>query len=207
MTGKITRRQQRADRNRKRLLSAAMKVFSRKGYHKATLDEICRRANLGKGTIYHHFSDKKGLFLGLVDSFASELGQAVGDAVSGIEDDLARLRTTISAYMQFHSRRRSFYLLLVHEESSFAREIRERFKTKYFYHLRILEEVLRKGMKSGKIKRMNVRTAAFGLVGMCNMIIFRWLMSEKPYPLSRDIPLILEIFLRGVASQAGTTRA
>ena len=97
-----------------------MRVFSQKGYHKATLDEVRRRANLGKGTIYHYFTDKKGLFMGLVDSLLAELGVSVQEAVGGIKDDVARLRTAISAYVQFSEGHRSFCRILIHEQSSFA---------------------------------------------------------------------------------------
>jgi AcrR family transcriptional regulator len=207
LADKLSKRKQRAERNRKKLLSAARKVFSQKGYHKATLDEICKRASLGKGTVYQYFGNKKDLFLGIVDSFAAELGRRTADAVEGIEDDIVRLERAVSAYIQFHAGHRSFYRLLVHEESSFAKEIGERFRTKYFFHLRILEDVFRSGMKKGRMKKMAPRSATFALLGMCNLTIFRWLLSEKPYALKKEVPLILEIFLHGICRQGSRAGA
>jgi len=176
-----------------------MKVFSQKGYHKATLDEICRRASLAKGTIYQHFSNKKGLFLGVVDSLLAELGPCVEAAVVKTDDDLLRLQADISAYVQFSEAHRSLYRLLIHEQSSFTKEIRERLHTRCFSHLEILEGVIRQGIKSGKIKKMDVRSAAFGLLGMCNSIIYHRLISDKPYSLDREVGLIVEIVLRGIS--------
>jgi AcrR family transcriptional regulator len=198
LTLKPGKREKRAEHNQKKLLNAAMAVFSRKGFHKATIDEICRRANLGKGTVYQYFDNKKELFLGIVDSFAADLGKAVESEVREITDDVDRLRTAITAYVQFHAAHRSFYRLLVHEESSFAKEIHQRFRTEYFSHLRILEDILREGMKNAKMKKMNVRSATFALVGICNSVIFRWLLSERNYSLRNEMPVILEIFLRGI---------
>jgi AcrR family transcriptional regulator len=192
------KREQRADRNRKKLLMAAMRLFSQKGYHKATLDEICKRARLGKGTIYQHFENKKDLFLGIVDSLSADLGARIAEAVEGIQDDVVKLQKAVLAYMGFHTAHRGFYRLLIHEESSFSKEIHERFRSKCFSHLRILEEVLRGGMESKKLKKTDARSATFALVGMCNFTIFRWIMSEKPYPLDKEVGLILEIFLRGI---------
>jgi AcrR family transcriptional regulator len=181
-----------------------MKVFSQKGYHRATLDEICRRANLAKGTVYQHFSNKKGLFLDLVDSLLTDLGQSIAEAVDRVEEDVDRVRAAVSAYVGFSEAHRSFYQLLIHEESSFGREIKERFHTKYFSHLRILEEVLRRGMKNGVMKRMDPTGAASALMGICNAAIFRWFISEKPYPLKKEVRLILEIFLRGISLPSRT---
>jgi AcrR family transcriptional regulator len=198
LTSKAGKREKRAEQNRKRLLNAAMTVFSRKGFHKATVDEICRRANLGKGTVYQYFGNKKDLFLGIVDSFAADLGKRVESAVEGISDDLRRLEAAITEYVQFHAAHRSFYRLVIHEQSSFAREIHERFRTEYLSHLRILEDILRQGMKRGKLKRLNLRSATFALVGICNSVIFHWLLSEGNYALTKETPVISEIFLRGI---------
>ena len=45
-----------------RILIAAEDVFSRRGYTKATLDEIIALADTGKGTLYKYFGNKDNLF-------------------------------------------------------------------------------------------------------------------------------------------------
>lgn len=49
-----------AERNRQRILKAAAKVFTERGFE-ATLDEVARRAGVGVGTVYRRFPDKKSL--------------------------------------------------------------------------------------------------------------------------------------------------
>ncbi|ERL18654.1 transcriptional regulator, TetR family [Acidaminococcus sp. BV3L6] len=39
-----------------RILRAAEAVFSKKGYRQATLDEIVKIADTGKGTVYKYFN-------------------------------------------------------------------------------------------------------------------------------------------------------
>ena len=57
------------DKSRKeRILQAAEEVFSRRGYIEATLDEIIRVADTGKGTVYNYFGNKEILFYTLVES-------------------------------------------------------------------------------------------------------------------------------------------
>ena len=49
----------------KRILKAAEKVFSHKGYSQATLDEIIKIADTGKGTVYKYYKNKESKgFLG-----------------------------------------------------------------------------------------------------------------------------------------------
>lgn len=50
------------EKRRKEILEAALIVFSRNGYHKGTVSEIAKQADIGKGTIYEYFSSKKNIF-------------------------------------------------------------------------------------------------------------------------------------------------
>lgn len=56
-------RKDKAKITRKRILDIAFKTFSAKGYLNTTMDEIAERANVGKGTVFRHFSSKLNLAL------------------------------------------------------------------------------------------------------------------------------------------------
>lgn len=45
-----------------KILAAAKKRFSRFGFQKTTVDELCRDCRISKRTFYQHFSNKKELF-------------------------------------------------------------------------------------------------------------------------------------------------
>jgi TetR/AcrR family transcriptional regulator len=50
------------ERSRARILAAALKEFSAKGFAGARVDAIARRANINKRMLYHYFGDKEELF-------------------------------------------------------------------------------------------------------------------------------------------------
>jgi TetR/AcrR family transcriptional regulator, regulator of cefoperazone and chloramphenicol sensitivity len=52
----------RGERARTRLLSEASRIFSEKGYAKASTREICEAARLNPAAIHYHFGDKEGLY-------------------------------------------------------------------------------------------------------------------------------------------------
>jgi AcrR family transcriptional regulator len=52
---------------REELLTAALRVFTRRGYHEATVDEIAAEAGYSKGALYWHFSAKEDLLLALLE--------------------------------------------------------------------------------------------------------------------------------------------
>jgi AcrR family transcriptional regulator len=52
---------------RRELLSAAAEVFSARGFHHASIDEVAERAGYSKGAVYWHFAGKDDLFLALIE--------------------------------------------------------------------------------------------------------------------------------------------
>ena len=59
------RKEREREARRDAILSAASRVFLRKGYYEATLDEIAAEAEMAKGTIYNYYKDKQDLFISL----------------------------------------------------------------------------------------------------------------------------------------------
>ncbi|GEM_PF-1326492 len=64
----ITRRRRRTV---EALLDAAVTVFARKGYERASLDEIADLAGFSKGAVYSNFDSKEDLFLAVVEERSS----------------------------------------------------------------------------------------------------------------------------------------
>ncbi len=77
-------RAEKAAARRDAILTAALDEFSAKGFAAARLDDVARRAEVAKGTIYLHFRDKEALFQELI---RSELVPLVGklETIAGID--------------------------------------------------------------------------------------------------------------------------
>lgn len=80
---RLTRSEQQAA-TRTRVLDAAERVFSKKGYHRASLEEIAAAAGHSKGAVYSNFTSKADLFLELMDRRArAEESHLAGEPGSG----------------------------------------------------------------------------------------------------------------------------
>lgn len=66
MSPKVTEAYREATRNE--IVQAAAKVFARKGYHAASMDDIVAESRLSKGALYGYFDSKEDLFLAVHDS-------------------------------------------------------------------------------------------------------------------------------------------
>jgi AcrR family transcriptional regulator len=81
----VPTRKARQERTRAELLAGAARVFARRGYHGATVEEIAAEAGYTTGAVYSNFEGKEALFLALTDhELQKRLGdfRAVGDAAS-----------------------------------------------------------------------------------------------------------------------------
>ncbi|GHB58998.1 TetR family transcriptional regulator [Streptomyces umbrinus] len=72
------------DERAERILAAARELLLAWGYKRVTVDEIARRARIGKGTVYLHWKTKETLFAELL---RRELHEVLGTVAAGIEQD------------------------------------------------------------------------------------------------------------------------
>ena len=61
---------------RRALIKAARRLFNERGYGATSLDEVCRRARVTKGALYHHFDNKRDLFVAVLEQVEGEFVQA-----------------------------------------------------------------------------------------------------------------------------------
>jgi AcrR family transcriptional regulator len=94
-----TRRSENAEATRAALLKAALKLISARGYADVSIDEICRRARVTKGALYHHFRDKRDLFRALCEYVEEAWVDEMVAAVSAERDALRRLELGCDAFL------------------------------------------------------------------------------------------------------------
>lgn len=91
-----------ADERRAELLAAAVRVFSREGFHGATTRAIAREAGVAEALLYRYFSDKKELFVCAVRETSARLVQGLRAALDAHADDPI---AAIDALLDFARRR------------------------------------------------------------------------------------------------------
>jgi AcrR family transcriptional regulator len=65
------------DERRDQILDCALEVFARKGFHDASIADICARAQIGRGTLYQYFKDKRDVLAALIDRIVNRVIKAV----------------------------------------------------------------------------------------------------------------------------------
>ncbi len=84
------------EEKRKRILNAAMGIFSRDGYRKASTNEIIREAGISKGILFHYFRSKSVLYEYLYKQSAELLSERIFEKLDySVRDPLDRIRRIV----------------------------------------------------------------------------------------------------------------
>lgn len=94
-----TRREKVADREIA-ILEAAGSVFNAKGYAKASMAEIARRAGVADGTLYLYFKNKEDLVRGVLARFYAELTETAQKGVDKRDGTKAKLKFLARHHMR-----------------------------------------------------------------------------------------------------------
>ena len=119
MSSPPTRRRLTAEERRAGILDAALAVFSARGYHASSIDDIAREAGISKALIYEHFDSKQSLYGDLLEQNANELFERLASSLAGVEVEsgAARLATGLDAFFSFVEERRDAWRILFRDVS------------------------------------------------------------------------------------------
>lgn len=70
-------KQKRSRRTRQRLVRAATRLFSEKGYEETTTNQVARRAGVSIGTFYTYFADKHEILLEIFRTYSLEIEKTI----------------------------------------------------------------------------------------------------------------------------------
>ncbi|MGI9020810.1 MAG: TetR/AcrR family transcriptional regulator [Solirubrobacterales bacterium] len=107
-----TRRRLSAADRRSAILAAALEVFSERGFHGGSLEDVAARGGVSKALIYEHFDSKRDLERALLEMNVHELLGRVTAAITAASSEEDRLRAGIDAFLAFVEERPVAWRLL-----------------------------------------------------------------------------------------------
>ncbi len=166
---------------RDRILRAAVKIFSRKGFFNSKVSEIARAASVADGTIYLYFRNKDDLLISL---FEEKMGEVVEDvrrriAVGG--NALEKLRIFIENHMDLLERESGLVEVLQVELRQSTKFLKDYTPVKFFEYLEIISDILEEGKKEGVLRPdLNVSIARRAIFGALDELSLTYILSRKP---------------------------
>ena len=200
---KMPRREREKLRQRKEMLAAALGLFSEKGYHNVSMQEIAQKAEFATGTLYKFFKSKEDLYKALLLEQTDIFHDVLTKAIEEPDDEIEKLRNYARAKgelfranaamirLYFAETRGASFNVLAGLDSG----IRER----YYEFLQTLASVFERGIKRKRFKKIaDPYSLAVALESLTNAFLFLWVDAPERHPYPEDPETILDILFKGL---------
>jgi AcrR family transcriptional regulator len=184
--------------HRDAILQAATEVFSRYGFKKASIDDIARRARIGKGTVYLHFESKEELFATVARNVWGRVFEELRTAVRQARTPDTKLRAfcrgrldQVAAIGRALNVDPEIALEVMEAARPFVHELRDR-------ELNLIEGIIAEGDAAGAFAVRKPDAVAVGLLTLLEALIpvlVRGGSQERA-----GIDAVLDVTLRGLAA-------
>lgn len=204
-------KEKKAIETQQRILEAAIKIFSEKGYSAATTSEIAREAKVAEGTIFRYFPKKKDLLHGIVLKAIDIFGEII--AFSSLEKIIKESREKsiedllkgvaldrVELFQKYFP-----YIKVILYEIQFHEDVRRVFIDKLANKgIEIGKQIFEERRKAGEVKDINSFVAVRSFIGMIFMMLLqRQFVPEKNEieSLEEEINTVIDIFLNGIKNK------
>lgn len=182
-----------------KILKVGTKVFAKKGFFNATVEEIAKLSGISKGTVYLYFPDKETLYVEVIDNlFINALHHLENVRKMNLKA-LEKLNKIIIEWNIFLSKNRFCLPIISIENINFSQKIfklmRKRIETRIIQIFSGIEEIIKEGVEKKELKDINIKFATLFFMEMVRMPILLSMIykDEKIKP-----DEIVEIFLNGI---------
>ena len=88
------------EHRRKQILEVAKKVFASRGYYNTNIEMICKKAGVGRGTIYRYFKNKEDIFAVLLEEGLEGMSRQLTDQYETTELIFKSREELVNAYVE-----------------------------------------------------------------------------------------------------------
>jgi len=182
------------------IMEAAMKVFTKKGFASARMDDIVKESGLSKGAIYHHYEGKKDIFLALIEHWETQTFPDFYSRNGNIRSAADTLRDFANEIVKvFKSRSYVF-----HAEVEFWSlsnqddEVRKRSQELYEKIINLFELVVNKGIREKEFIKVDSRMTAIYILSVFQGINWFCIFNDKKLKAENYILDSIEMIISGL---------
>ncbi len=189
------------EKRRRQIILAAIKLFSRNGFHKTTLKQLAEEAGLSHGNIYDYVGSKEDIFFLIHDFLAGSAMEILNRSMKYIQDPVDKLRRMVRGEFNLMDQWADALLLIYQETHILQGEFLGKLLQKERAHLEKFEIVLNECIAQGRLRECNVRVTANMIKSMIDSwTIKRW--DLRGHASQREVEqVILDLVFHGLLEE------
>jgi TetR/AcrR family transcriptional regulator, cholesterol catabolism regulator len=167
------------ERRYNELITAATRLFERKGFDKTTIEEIAEQIGLSVGAIYRYVERKEDILLLTLARTLWGFQHEVAAAIKGVTEPEERLRRAIGIYFTSIATYSASALLAYRESYVLTGEARELVKEMERETNVIFEGIIDDGVAAGVFRQCRVDVVTYNIVMLGHMwALKRWYLGN-----------------------------
>ncbi|OGP50011.1 MAG: hypothetical protein A3K30_02945 [Deltaproteobacteria bacterium RBG_13_51_10] len=165
---------------REEIIQAASKIFTEKGYHLATIRDICKASGLGPGTLYNYIKKKEDILYLIYNQLTMMLTQCLVETIENTKKDpYEQLKEALSKTIDIIWDYQDLILLMYQETASLDRESMHNILKRESDYVALWERILERGEKQGMIiRRTRMDADIIGFL-LAFIPLRRWNLKKK----------------------------
>lgn len=192
----LTPRKIKAKQTRKKILEAALSLFSEKSFDETTVDEIVKLSGTSKGAFYTHFKSKYEIFLEKfkeIDAFYLEFTHTLPKEASASEK-LLHFSESQMVFLRDSWGKGLFRTLYTNASPS-----HNYFLDKDRVLFKIVKEFVHEGQEAGEFKKELSDEEITAIITRCMRgTLYDWCMSGDEFDLLMEIQKVMRALLEGL---------
>lgn len=176
-----------------------MDIFSQRGYHGTTVDDIIAASRASKGAFYHYFPSKQGIFLSLLDQLVTMVEAGVEVAIDREHGALAKVEAALRMVLEVAAERRDLARILLIEAAALGPEFEQSRLAIHRRFAALIQRHLDRAMADGAIPCQDTGAAAAAWIGAINETVTQQL--ARGGDLKVTLPALRLLLLRSVGAK------
>lgn len=161
------------------ILAAAFSVFSLRGYHNVTVDDIAQEAGVSKGTCYQYFSGKEEIFMATMERTLETLMAEADAAGAEAPDALTRLGLKGLTFISKYRDLQFMFVGIISEVLGGNPKLREKADEIFNRVADFLARDIQSGIDEGVFRDIDPKTISFALIGIAEIVGNLYLIEEE----------------------------
>ena len=197
----LTRRERKKEETKERIAEAALELFRRHGVEHTTVEQICDKADVAKGTFFNYFPRKEAVFGFLSEGWVAEAEEKLAAVLAKGTPAFAKVRDIYIGFASFYETDRE---LARHMAMEWARGMHDPENAVCRRWDELGEHVMRQLQAKGEL-RADADPARVSqlLEDVYHGTITMWLESpEPPFPLQDELRKRMNLVAQGLIPRA-----
>jgi|SRR5579883_3068528 len=185
------------------ILEAARKVFAEKGFSDATVDDIANAAGVAKGTVYLYYRSKREIYLAALKFGIQQMYSALDEELKRQSTTEGKLRALIAVKLAYFDENRDFFKIYYSEIGNWCIHpgaIDSEFKTFYLEQSKIIESILKDGVRKKVLRTGRMEQAAFAISDIIRGVVTQRVLGWTKTKIAQDVDFIFDLIWKGIAA-------